>query len=57
MEDWEIIHQIHLISRNRFLQISDNFHLKVNFSEILPGTYMVKIKTRNEEKTVKIIKE
>jgi len=35
----------------------NNFHLKVNFSEILSGTYMVKIKTRNEEKTVKIIKE
>lgn len=35
----------------------NNFQLKVSFSELLPATYIVKIKTKNEVKIVKIDKE
>ncbi|AZB26237.1 T9SS C-terminal target domain-containing protein [Chryseobacterium bernardetii] len=35
----------------------NNFQLKVSFSELLPAIYIVKIKTKNEVKTVKIVKE
>ena len=35
----------------------NNFQLKVSFSELLPAAYIVKIKTKNEVRTVKIVKE
>ncbi|MEJ5103937.1 T9SS type A sorting domain-containing protein [Chryseobacterium sp. MYb328] len=35
----------------------NSFQLKISFSELLPATYIVKIKTKNEVRTVKIVKE